>query len=197
MAGRNSRPSTGARRPRRVEPRAHRRRDAPSLGRSRPHRSRPRGWCRAGRGHCAADPRFGEGHRRLRAETAGMTIRALVFDVFGTLVDWRSGVAREARRLLCAQAPDWMRAPSPMRGGALPPSMETVRSGTRPLSISTPAAESCPRCWRNSASQVSREIRAELVQAWHRLDAWPEVPRPWPGCASASCSRRTPTARYG
>ena len=25
-----------------------------------------------------------------------MTVRALVFDVFGTLVDWRSGVAREA-----------------------------------------------------------------------------------------------------
>ena len=29
-----------------------------------------------------------------------MTVRALVFDVFGTLVDWRSGVAREAARLL-------------------------------------------------------------------------------------------------
>ena len=29
-----------------------------------------------------------------------MTIRALVFDVFGTLVDWRSGMAREAERLL-------------------------------------------------------------------------------------------------
>ena len=29
-----------------------------------------------------------------------MTVRALVFDVFGTVVDWRSGVAREVGRLL-------------------------------------------------------------------------------------------------
>ena len=27
-------------------------------------------------------------------------MRALLFDVFGTLVDWRSGIAREATRLL-------------------------------------------------------------------------------------------------
>jgi FMN phosphatase YigB (HAD superfamily) len=35
-----------------------------------------------------------------------VTVRALVFDVFGTLVDWRSGVAREAARLLAPLAPD-------------------------------------------------------------------------------------------
>ena len=29
-----------------------------------------------------------------------MDVRALVFDVFGTVVDWRAGVAREVRRLL-------------------------------------------------------------------------------------------------
>ena len=29
-----------------------------------------------------------------------MDVRALVFDVFGTVVDWRGGVAREVRRLL-------------------------------------------------------------------------------------------------
>jgi 2-haloacid dehalogenase len=30
------------------------------------------------------------------------SVRALVFDVFGTLVDWRSGIAREARKVLAA-----------------------------------------------------------------------------------------------
>ena len=34
-----------------------------------------------------------------------MAIRALVFDTFGTLVDWRSGVAREAVRLLSTPGP--------------------------------------------------------------------------------------------
>src|SRR4029434_7910477 len=33
-------------------------------------------------------------------EERGMDVRALVFDVFGTVVDWRGGVAREVRRLL-------------------------------------------------------------------------------------------------
>jgi len=29
-----------------------------------------------------------------------MSVKALFFDVFGTLVDWRSGVAREAESIL-------------------------------------------------------------------------------------------------
>ncbi|MET0469720.1 MAG: haloacid dehalogenase type II, partial [Xanthobacteraceae bacterium] len=29
-----------------------------------------------------------------------MSVRALFFDVFGTLVDWRAGIAREAERIL-------------------------------------------------------------------------------------------------
>jgi 2-haloacid dehalogenase len=32
-----------------------------------------------------------------------VSVRALVFDVFGTVVDWRSGVAREVRRLLAGR----------------------------------------------------------------------------------------------
>ena len=36
-------------------------------------------------------------------------VKALVFDVFGTVVDWRSSVAREAERLLAPKghALDW------------------------------------------------------------------------------------------
>jgi 2-haloacid dehalogenase len=61
-------------------------------------------------------------------------VRALVFDVFGTLVDWRGGVAREVapflRRYEVACDPAefadaWRRRYSP--------SMEEVRSGRRPL----------------------------------------------------------------
>ena len=33
-----------------------------------------------------------------------MTVRALFFDVFGTLVDWRTGVARDAEALLSRSA---------------------------------------------------------------------------------------------
>ena len=59
-----------------------------------------------------------------------MAIRALVFDVFGTLVDWRSGVAREAGRILGAAldagafADAWR--------ARYQPSLEQVRTGRRP-----------------------------------------------------------------
>lgn len=106
-------------------------------------------------------------------------IRALVFDVFGTLVDWRSGVAREAARFLGAEAPSldagafadaWRR-----RYG---PSMETVRSGARPfVDLDTLHAESLPLVLAEfGIVGASDATRRELVQAWHRLDAWPDVP---------------------
>jgi hypothetical protein len=62
-------------------------------------------------------------------------VKALIFDVFGTLVDWRSSVAREAQRVLAplgVQA-DWPAFADAWRGeyqGA----MEEVRSGRLPFS---------------------------------------------------------------
>jgi len=108
-----------------------------------------------------------------------VTVRALVFDVFGTLVDWRSGVAREAARLLAPVAPG-------LDAGAFAdawrarynPSMETVRSGARPfVDLDTLQAESLPDVLAQfGIAGVSGDVQRELVQAWHRLDAWPEVP---------------------
>lgn len=108
-----------------------------------------------------------------------MTVRALVFDVFGTLVDWRSGIAREAARLLAPVAPN-------LDAGAFAdawrarynPSMETVRSGARPfVDLDTLQAESLPDVLAQfGIAGVAEDVQRELVQAWHRLDAWPEVP---------------------
>lgn len=108
-----------------------------------------------------------------------MTIKALVFDVFGTLVDWRSGVARDARRLLAAQAPDLdAGAFADAWRGRYQPSMETVRSGARPyVDLDLLHAESLPEVLSQfGIASVSDDVRAELVHAWHRLDAWQEVP---------------------
>lgn len=67
--------------------------------------------------------------------TALPGVRALVFDVFGTVVDWRNGVARDARTFLArhgrqeidphAFADAWRRR--------YQPAMEEVRSGRRPF----------------------------------------------------------------
>ncbi|SDX50128.1 2-haloacid dehalogenase [Modestobacter sp. DSM 44400] len=104
-----------------------------------------------------------------------MDVRALVFDVFGTVVDWRSGVAREARRLLGdrfdgnAFADAWRKRYAP--------SMDRVRSGELPwapldalhrTSLDELLAEL-------GAGDVDGATRAELVLAWHRLDPWPDA----------------------
>src|SRR3954452_21283263 len=102
-------------------------------------------------------------------------VRALVFDVFGTVVDWRGGVAREVSRLLGpevdaeALADDWR--------GRYVPSMDRVRSGEMPW---TPLDElhraSLDDVLASAGQQdVSPNVRDELVLAWHRLDPWPDV----------------------
>lgn len=107
-------------------------------------------------------------------------VQALIFDVFGTLVDWRRSVARDAQRLLepCGLQADWLAFADAWRGeyqGA----MEEVRSGRLPFS----KLDVLHR--RNLDIVLSRlgvdetrapeTLRRELNLAWHRLDAWPDV----------------------
>jgi 2-haloacid dehalogenase len=100
-------------------------------------------------------------------------IRALVFDVFGTVVDWRSGVARDVRRLLPgvdaeAFADAWR--------GRYVPSMDRVRRGEQPWT----GLDDLHRATLDEllgefdVPDASADVRAELVLAWHRLDPWPD-----------------------
>ena len=103
-----------------------------------------------------------------------MDVRALVFDVFGTVVDWRGGVAREVRRLLgddvdaLAFADGWR--------GRYAPSMDRVRTGELPW---TPLDElhrtSLEELLAERGLTVDEPTRRELVLAWHRLDPWPDA----------------------
>ena len=63
-----------------------------------------------------------------------LAVKALFFDVFGTLVDWRTSIAREAKVLLEPRGPavDWFAFADAWRGeyqGA----MEEVRAGRIPF----------------------------------------------------------------
>lgn len=104
-----------------------------------------------------------------------MDAGALVFDVFGTVVDWRAGVAREAARLLgpgvdAAAFADAWRA-------RYQPSMEEVRAGRRPfVPLDVLHRESLPAALAEvGAGPVPDDVAAELVLAWHRLDPWPDA----------------------
>ena len=107
-----------------------------------------------------------------------VAVKALLFDVFGTLVDWRSGVAREAEAVLKPRgyALDWPALGDAWRGeyqGA----MEEVRSGRiRFCKLDVLHRRNLDRILpRFGLGALGDEERRALNLAWHRLDAWPDV----------------------
>jgi len=112
-------------------------------------------------------------------EAPTAAVRALFFDVFGTLVDWRTSVAREAERLLVPTGHkiDWLAFADAWRD-EYQPGMEEVRSGRQSFAkLDVLHRRNLERILpRFGLSGLSEEMRAELNLAWHRLDAWPEVP---------------------
>ena len=62
-------------------------------------------------------------------------VKLLLFDVFGTLVDWRGSIARQAREILSPLGieTDWEAFADAWRD-QYQPAMEEVRSGARPFS---------------------------------------------------------------
>ncbi len=105
--------------------------------------------------------------------------KALLFDVFGTLVDWRTSIARESEQVLkpLGVTADWLAFADAWRGeyqGA----MDQVRDGHIPfckldvlhrrnLELIMP---------RFNISGIAENALQYLNLAWHRLDAWPDVP---------------------
>ena len=105
-------------------------------------------------------------------------VKALVFDVFGTVVDWRGSVIRELQRVARARgvvldaaafADAWR--------GRYQPSMNRVRSGAQ-------AWTNLDALHRDSLEHLLREFRLEglsadeidhLNRVWHRLRPWPDA----------------------
>jgi 2-haloacid dehalogenase len=107
-----------------------------------------------------------------------MPIKALVFDVFGTLVDWRSSIAHEAKTLLSplGLSTDWHAFADDWRN-EYQPAMEKVRSGQRGFC----KLDELHRgnldivLERLGWQQVDEATRQQLNLGWHRLDQWAEV----------------------
>ncbi|KQM75626.1 haloacid dehalogenase type II [Xylophilus sp. Leaf220] len=107
-------------------------------------------------------------------------IQALVFDVFGTVVDWRGGIVREAVPFLRRHAPGTDSAAFADAWRArYAPSMEVVRTGGRPfVRLDVLHRENLlavlPQFGIDPARVPADEIDA-LNLAWHRLDPWPDA----------------------
>jgi 2-haloacid dehalogenase len=106
-------------------------------------------------------------------------VQALLFDVFGTVVDWRGGVARESEAFLARYAPGvapaafadaWRRRYSP--------AMEEVRSGRRPfVRLDVLHLENLGATLSEFGIDPTMIAASELEAlnlAWRKLDPWPD-----------------------
>jgi 2-haloacid dehalogenase len=107
--------------------------------------------------------------------------KVLAFDVFGTVVDWRSSIAREATPLLArlgrgdidphAFADGWR--------ARYQPAMARVRDGERGFVIldilHRETLEDLLQSLGIEPQAIGEEGLVDLTNAWHRLDPWPDA----------------------
>ncbi|SEK07305.1 2-haloacid dehalogenase [Paraburkholderia diazotrophica] len=107
-------------------------------------------------------------------------IKALVFDVFGTVVDWRSGVAREVAAFIASAqvtvdpfefADAWRREYAP--------AMAEVRAGNRGfVRLDVLHRENLEKALMGfgiDPQSIPAASLDELNLAWHKLDPWPDA----------------------
>lgn len=110
-----------------------------------------------------------------------MTLRVLAFDVFGTVVDWRSGITRESADFLArigrsdidaaAFADEWR--------ARYQPAMAAVRDAMRPFVILDILHREMLEAALTERGVESAALDPALLEdwtrAWHRLDPWPDA----------------------
>jgi 2-haloacid dehalogenase len=105
-------------------------------------------------------------------------VRALTFDVFGTVVDWRGSVIRDGEELTrrTGVATDWGAFADAWRG-EYAPSMKPIREGARPwVNLDTLHFENLlATVKRLGVAGLSEQDLRWLNLAWHRLDPWPDA----------------------
>jgi 2-haloacid dehalogenase len=122
----------------------------------------------------AADAR---GDAGLDADAAPPVVKALVFDTFGTVVDWRTSVAREVQAVAKKKgvAIDGAKFAEAWRA-QYGPSMNRVRSGDLPWT----KLDVLHRMILDKIlpdfglAALAEGERDDLNRAWHRLQPWPD-----------------------
>ena len=109
--------------------------------------------------------------------------KALAFDVFGTVVDWRGSIAREAAPVLAAAgrsdidshdfADQW-------RARYVPAMLAANKARAASVSTAFVKLDSLHRTMLDDLLatleiDLSDSVRAELTRGWHRLDPWPDT----------------------
>ncbi len=105
-------------------------------------------------------------------------VEALLFDVFGTVVDWRGSIARLGADFAAGRdlgTVDWTAFADAWRA-RYQPAMAAVREGRRPFAkLDVLHRENLDAILPDFGLEALDEAaRAELNLFWHRLDPWPD-----------------------
>jgi len=105
-------------------------------------------------------------------------VQALLFDVFGTVVDWRSSIVDELTRFGAEKRlkADWAAFTDDWRG-LYQPAMDEVRTGRRPWTIlDVLHRESLEKLLvKHAISDLSEADKDHINRVWHRLRPWPDT----------------------
>ena len=105
-------------------------------------------------------------------------VRALTFDVFGTVVDWRASIAREGQLLAAGRNIDidWHEFADSWRAG-YGPSMNRVRNGELPWTRIDDLHRTIldELIVEYGLEELSEAERSHFNLAWHRLSPWPDA----------------------
>ena len=105
-------------------------------------------------------------------------VKALVFDVFGTVVDWRTSIAREgaalARRKDISHV-DWLEFADDWRA-EYRPTMDRVRQGELPWTRIDDLHRMIldELLVKYNIESLTEDEKRDFNKAWHRLDPWPD-----------------------
>jgi 2-haloacid dehalogenase len=104
-------------------------------------------------------------------------VQALCFDIFGTVVDWRSSIVREGQLLqqrLALPAQDWGAFADDWRAG-YQPAMHEVRTGALPWTdIDGLHRRILDRITAARGLVLAEADAAHFNRVWHRLIPWPD-----------------------
>lgn len=134
-------------------------------------------------------------------------IKALIFDVFGTLVDWRSSIADQVKKHLSPKfSLDWYAFADAWRA-QYQPSMQKIRSGEIAFcSLDTLHLINLNQVINDlKLMGIDDHTKQQLNLAWHNLNSWPDVSPALKGlrekfviapCSNGNISLMIDLARY-
>ncbi|KAI8143831.1 haloacid dehalogenase, type II [Fennellomyces sp. T-0311] len=103
-------------------------------------------------------------------------VKAFVFDVFGTCVDWRTSVSRELEQYISTPGTDYRALADNWRQGYYASIRKLAETNPNPFpDLDTVHREILDRILEEENIALDEEARVNLNQCWHRLSPWPDT----------------------